>query len=88
VQLDMAEGIGLIAGAIGSFAFAPQALKILRDNSAEDVSAVTYSMVCGGALLWFAYGVMKGSPAIMLWNAVAVVLAGAVLILKFRLRGR
>lgn len=87
MQFDLAEGVGLVAGAIGSFAFAPQALKILRDKSAEDVSAVTYTMVCTGAILWLAYGVLRQSPSIILWNGVCVVLAGAVLILKLRLRG-
>lgn len=87
MQFDIAEGIGLVAGAIGSFAFAPQALKILKDRSAEDVSATTYTMVCSGAALWLIYGIMKGSPSIMLWNVVCVMLAGAVLLLKLRLKG-
>ena len=86
--IDMAEAIGLVAGAIGSLAFAPQALKILRDRSAADVSGVTYAMVCGGALLWFVYGVIKESPSIMLWNGVCMMLAGAVLVLKLRLKRR
>jgi MtN3 and saliva related transmembrane protein len=84
-MIDAAEGVGLVAGAIGSFAFAPQALKILKEKRAEDVSTLTYAMVCSGAALWLAYGVMKQSPSIMLWNAVAVALAGSVLILKLRL---
>ena len=88
MQFDVAEGVGLVAGAIGSFAFAPQALKILRDKSAEDVSAATYTMVCTGAALWLAYGILKQSPSIILWNAVCVALAGSVLVLKLRLRGR
>lgn len=86
--IDMAEAIGLVAGAIGSLAFAPQALKILRDKKAADVSGVTYAMVCGGAFLWFVYGVVKGSPSIMLWNGVCMMLAGAVLVLKLRLKSR
>jgi MtN3 and saliva related transmembrane protein len=88
MQLDLAELIGIVAGAIGSFAFAPQALKIIRDKSAEDVSTVTYVMVCVGAVLWLIYGLMRGSPAIIFWNFVAAALAGCVLVLKVHLRGR
>lgn len=88
MMLDNVEALGLVAGAIGSFAFAPQAFKILRDKSAEDVSLITYSMVLMGALLWGAYGVFRAAPAIVLWNGVAAALALAVIVLKLRLKGQ
>lgn len=88
MQLDPAEGLGLVAGAIGSFAFAPQAFKIMREKRAENVSSTSYAMVLTGACLWFGYGAMRGSPSIMLWNLVAGALAAAVLILKARSGGQ
>ncbi|ANP46637.1 SemiSWEET family sugar transporter [Candidatus Viadribacter manganicus] len=84
MQIDLAEALGLVAGFVGAFAFAPQAFKILRDGDASGVSALTYMMVFAGAVLWGSYGVMRGAPSIMLWNAVAAGLAAMVLILKFR----
>lgn len=84
MQSDSIEILGLVAGFIGAFAFAPQAFKILRDRDASGVSALTYAMVLSGALLWGAYGVFRGAPSIMLWNAVAALLAGMVLFLKLR----
>ena len=84
MQGDFAEGLGLVAGFIGAFAFAPQAFKIIRDRDASGVSGLTYAMVITGALLWGAYGVLRGAPSIMLWNAVAAGLAPTVLILKVR----
>lgn len=84
MQIDIAEGLGLIAGFIGAFAFAPQAFKILRDRDASSVSALTYAMVLTGAILWGAYGVLRGAPSIILWNAVAAGLAAMVLFLKIR----
>lgn len=81
---DNIEVLGLIAGFIGAFAFAPQAFKILRDRDASSVSALTYAMVLSGALLWGAYGVFRGAPSIVLWNAVAAALAAMVLFLKLR----
>lgn len=84
MQSDFAEGLGLVAGFIGAFAFAPQAFKIIRDRDASGVSDLTYAMVLTGALLWGAYGVLRGAPSIMLWNAVAAGLAATVLILKVR----
>lgn len=84
MQLDLTEALGLVAGAIGSFAFLPQAVKIIRQASAKDVSATSYAMVATGASLWFVYGLLRGSPSIMLWNVVAGLIAAAVLVLKLR----
>ena len=84
MQADTVEALGLVAGFIGAFAFAPQAFKILRDGDASNVSALTYAMVLSGALLWAAYGVLRGAPSIILWNAVAAGLAALVLTLKLR----
>jgi MtN3 and saliva related transmembrane protein len=84
MHADGVEGLGLIAGFIGAFAFAPQALKIVRDGDASGVSALTYAMVLSGALLWGAYGVLRAAPSIILWNAVAALLAAMVLTLKLR----
>lgn len=86
MQSDSVEMLGLVAGFIGSFAFAPQAAKILRERDGAAVSGLTYSMVLIGALMWGAYGWLRAAPSIVLWNAVAAGLAGLVLVLK--LRGR
>lgn len=84
MQFDATETLGLVAGFIGSFAFAPQAFKIVRDRDASSVSALTYAMVFTGAVLWGAYGVFRGAPSIILWNAVAASLAALVLALKIK----
>lgn len=84
MQSDNVELLGLVAGFIGAFAFAPQAFKILRDRHTAGVSTLTYAMVLSGALLWGAYGVFRAAPSIVLWNAVAAGLAALVLILKLR----
>lgn len=82
MQSDSIEILGLIAGFIGAFAFAPQAFKIIRDRDATGVSGLTYAMVLSGALLWASYGVLRGAPSIIIWNLVAATLATIVLVLK------
>lgn len=84
MQLDATEALGLLAGAIGSLAFAPQAIKILREKRAEDVSLATFAMVLTGASLWAVYGFWRGAPSLVIWNLVAVGLSGAVVIGKLR----
>lgn len=86
MQSDSIEMLGLIAGFIGAFAFAPQAFKIIRDRDADGVSGLTYAMVFSGAVLWAAYGVLRGAPSIIIWNLVAASLAALVLILKLSRR--
>ncbi|WP_135213049.1 SemiSWEET family sugar transporter [Vitreimonas flagellata] len=86
MQSDSVEVLGLIAGFIGAFAFAPQAFKIIRDRDANGVSSLTYAMVLSGAVLWAAYGMCRGAPSIILWNVVAASLAALVLILKLSRR--
>ena len=88
MQADAVELLGLVAGFIGAFAFAPQAIKIVRDRDAAGVSALTYAMVLGGAVLWAGYGVLRAAPSIVFWNVVAAGLAGLVLALKLRRRAR
>lgn len=84
MQTDGIEVLGLVAGFIGAFAFAPQAIKILRTRDATDVSTLTYAMVLTGALLWAGYGVFRGAPSIIIWNIVAASLAALVLALKLK----
>lgn len=86
--VDATEALGLVAGCVGAFAFAPQAVKIVRERDARAVSALSYFMVLLGALLWMSYGVLRAAPSIVLWNVVAAGLAGAVLFFKWRGRPR
>lgn len=86
MQADSVEALGLVAGFIGAFAFAPQAFKILRGGDASSVSALTYTLVLTGAVLWGVYGFFRGAPSIVIWNAVAASLAALVLTLKLRRR--
>lgn len=88
MQTDATEALGLVAGFIGAFAFAPQALKLLRDRDGRNVSALSYFMVLAGALLWMSYGFFRGAPSIVLWNVVAAILAVLVLVLKLRGSGK
>ncbi|MES1197638.1 MAG: SemiSWEET family transporter [Pseudomonadota bacterium] len=82
MQTDTTELLGLLAGFIGAFAYAPQAVKIWREKSARDVSALTYSMVLAGNILWMGYGLLRGAPSIVIWNLVAAAIATFVLTLK------
>lgn len=79
---DGVEALGLVAGVFGTFAAAPQAVKIIRSRSAEDVSLTMFAMAITGATLWGLYGWLKALPAIVFWNAIAFAQLGLIIVLK------
>ncbi len=82
--MDMPTIVGLGAGFLTTAAFVPQVVKIWKAKSARDISLHTYASFTAGVGLWLAYGILKQEPPIILWNAVTLVLAGAILAMKVR----
>jgi MtN3 and saliva related transmembrane protein len=76
--------IGFAAGLLTTLAFVPQAWKIWRARSAKDVSLHAFITFTLGVALWLTYGIVKQEPPIIVWNAVTLVLAGAILAMKVR----
>jgi MtN3 and saliva related transmembrane protein len=84
--MDTAQWVGLLAGLLTTFAFVPQVLKIWRSKSAKDISLRTYVALSIGIVLWLVYGILKQELPIILWNAVTLVLAVAIVAMKLRFR--
>ena len=83
----------LIANIVGSAAavcsvtsFAPQAIKIWKERDASSVSLKTYSLTVTCFALWVVYGVMTEAWPVTVANACALVMASAVLAMKWRFR--
>jgi MtN3 and saliva related transmembrane protein len=76
--------LGLVAGLCTSLSFVPQVLKAWREGDTDAISKRMYvaSLIAYG--LWIVHGLMITSVPIMLFNAVNVVLAGLILVLKLR----
>ena len=84
----MTEAIGYIAAACTSFAFLPQALRIWRTRSAEDISLAMYLILVTGVVLWIVYGALIRSAPLVAANTTSLLLAGAVLAGKLRFSRR
>lgn len=80
------DHVGLAAGFLTTVAFIPQVAKIYRTKSAKDVSLRAFAVFTIGIAAWLVYGFMKGEFPIILWNAVTLVLAAAILVMKIRYR--
>ncbi|TVZ40460.1 MtN3 and saliva related transmembrane protein [Alteromonadaceae bacterium 2753L.S.0a.02] len=74
----MIEVIGLAAAFLTTFAFLPQALKVMRTQRTADLSPVMYATFVLGVLMWLFYGIMLGNLALILANAVTAIFAGIV----------
>lgn len=76
--------LGLLAGTMTTIAFLPQLIHTWKTRSAKDVSLGMFLIFTTGVLLWVIYGLMIQSLPIIAANTVTLVLAGAILVLKFR----
>ena len=82
--MDTTTVLGLVAGFLTTIAFVPQVTKIWKEKSAKDVSLPTFLAFSLGVALWMTYGIMKSEPPIILWNAVTLVLSGAIVAMKIK----
>ncbi len=82
--MDLTMILGLLAGTMTTIAFLPQLIHTWKTRSAKDVSLGMFLIFTTGVLLWVIYGLMIQSLPIIAANTVTLVLAGAILVLKFR----
>lgn len=82
--MEFAIMMGLIAGALTTIAFLPQAVKAWRTKSTKDLSLATFSIFWIGLICWLAYGLLTNDIPIIMANIVTFVLASAILAIKIR----
>jgi MtN3 and saliva related transmembrane protein len=80
------EYIGSLAAACTTLCWVPQALKIIREKQTQGISLITQAVFTIGLALWLTYGILLTNWPLMLANAVTLVLALLILILKVRYR--
>jgi MtN3 and saliva related transmembrane protein len=78
------ESVGYLAAILTTAAYIPQTMKVLRERHTKSLSLAMYSLITAGLGLWFIYGVMLGSPSLMLANGVTFLMALTILIMKLR----
>ncbi len=76
--------IGVLAGTLTTASFVPQVVKAWRTRSLADFSLSMLLTVALGVALWVVYGVMIGGAPIVIFNAVTLALALALLAMKLR----
>ena len=78
--------VGTLAALLSIASFAPQIVKIVKARDARAVSLRTYVITVAGFATWMAYGVMIGAWPVVASNLACLLMAAAVLALKWRFR--
>ncbi len=76
------ELIGYMAATLTTMSFLPQAIMTIRTRDTESLSLSMYGMFALGVLLWLIYGIYLSNKAIIIANAVTLVLAAVILSVK------
>ncbi len=80
----MTTAIGLLAALLTTGAFLPQVLHTLATRDTRGISLRMYVIFTAGVVLWLIYGLLTRDLPLIAANAVTLILAGAILILKLR----
>jgi MtN3 and saliva related transmembrane protein len=65
----------------------PATVKLIRERTAEAVSAPMFMLTIAAFSLWSAYGLMSKSWPLVVSNLISLALSAAILLLKLRYRG-
>jgi MtN3 and saliva related transmembrane protein len=76
--------LGLLAATLTTLAFVPQVVKTWRTRSTADISLGMFAILTAGITAWLVYGAVIGDLPLILANAVTLVLAGTILVLKIK----
>lgn len=82
--MDYITILGLSAGALTTFAFLPQVIRVWKLKETRDLALSTFLMFSIGVFLWLIYGVFVNDLPVIIANAVTLVLA--LIILGFKLK--
>lgn len=76
------EIIGYIAAILTTSSFVPQAFMTLRTKNTDGLSFSMYSLFALGVACWLIYGYLTDNYAILVSNAIMLLLAVAILSVK------
>lgn len=80
--MDVIQTTGYAAAFLTMVCNIPQAIKIIRTKDTKSVSAVTYSLLLAGLVLWVIYGFMRNDLPVILCNSFSALFCATVLFLK------
>ena len=84
--MPLIDLIGYVAAGLTTLSFVPQAWHTFTTRDVRGISLGMYGAFAVGVALWLVYGLLLGAWPIVLANAITLVLAVAILVMKLRFR--
>lgn len=81
--MENKELIGIIAGILTTSAYIPQTIKVIKSKSAKDFSWIWLIFMIIGILLWFLYGLMLKSLALIFANGISIISLLTIAVVKY-----
>ena len=81
-DITFANCVGTVAGILSTLAFFPQAIKVWRTKSTQDLSLAMYALYNSALVVWVIYGFMIDAWPLILTEAFTLVLSLYILIMK------
>jgi MtN3 and saliva related transmembrane protein len=81
-MISYQEMISYLAATLTTASFLPQAILTIKTKDTEGLSLGMYSMFTLGVLCWLIYGIYIADEAIVVANAITLMLAGTILSYK------
>ena len=82
MNTELGDLIGYPAALLTTLAFVPQAWKSWRTRDLSGISLPMYALFTMGVALWMVYGIVIGSIPVIIANAITLLLAVIILLLK------
>lgn len=80
----MNDLIGYLAASLTTLSFLPQALHTFRTRDVSGISLGMYATFTTGVAMWLVYGLLVGAWPVVAANAITLVLALTILVMKLR----
>ena len=84
--MQLAESLGLVAGALVTCSMIPQLIRIFQLKSAHEISMLFTTLLLLGMAVWLTYGIYLSLTPVILWNSISIALVSLLLYAKLRYR--
>lgn len=84
--MNLVTILGLIAAALTTISFLPQAMKTIKTRHTKDLSLIMYSVLTFGIFLWLVYGILINDLPIIMANGITLIFCIIILsmIIKYK----
>ena len=82
--MNLVETIGYIAMILVMVGFLPQAWQVWKTKSVDDISLLTYGLLCTAAIFWTIYGVLKDDKPLIFTNIILFCIQLSIIFCKLK----